>query len=51
MTNNNNKKLKVKATNLTKRFEMLETTSNKMKTLFGLNRQRTGILGTEKCKF
>lgn len=40
MTNNNNKKLKVKATNLTKRFEMLETTSNKMKTLFGLNRDK-----------
>lgn len=40
MTNNNNKKLKVKATNLTKRFEMLETTGNKMKTLFGLNRDK-----------
>ncbi|MDT2909237.1 ATP-binding cassette domain-containing protein [Lactococcus lactis] len=40
MTNNENKKLKVKATNLTKRFEMLETTSNKMKTLFGLNRDK-----------
>ena len=40
MTNNNNKKLKVKATNLTKRFGMLETTSNKMKTLFGLNRDK-----------
>lgn len=40
MINNDRKKLKVKATNLTKRFEMLETTSNKMKTLFGLNRDK-----------
>lgn len=40
MINNDSKKLKVKATNLTKRFEMLETTSNKMKTLFGLNRDK-----------
>jgi teichoic acid transport system ATP-binding protein len=40
MTNNERKKLKVKATNLTKRFEMLETTSNKMKTLFGLKRDK-----------
>lgn len=40
MTNNENKKLKIRATNLTKRFEMLETTSNKMKTLFGLNRSK-----------
>ena len=38
--NNENKRLKVKATNLTKRFEMLESTSNKMKTLFGLRHDK-----------
>ena len=40
MINSESKNIKVKATNLTKRFEMLETTSNKMKTLFGLNRDK-----------
>lgn len=40
MINSGSKNIKVKATNLTKRFEMLETTSNKMKTLFGLNRNK-----------
>ncbi|WP_251900684.1 ATP-binding cassette domain-containing protein [Lactococcus lactis] len=40
MINSESKNIKVKATNLTKRFEMLETTSNKMKTLFGLNRNK-----------